>query len=151
LDKELQRARRKGGMLSLFILDLDHFKRINDTFGHLQGDVVLQKVALQLQKELRSYDVAARYGGEEFVAILPDTSLKEAFMVADRLRLSIQGMNLIGPLAGERITGSLGIAAFPSPAIDDIDDLLRSADEALYQAKESGRNKVMVSDPASIK
>lgn len=103
LDKELQRARRKDDMLALIMIDLDHFKRINDTYGHLQGDVVLQKVALQLQKELRSYDVAARYGGEEFVAILPDTNLKEAFMVADRIRLSIQGMHLAGQMACERI------------------------------------------------
>ncbi len=150
LDREIQRSRRKDGMVALIMLDLDHFKRVNDTYGHLQGDVVLQKVALQLQKELRSYDVAARYGGEEFVAILPDTTLKEAFMVADRVRLSIQGMHLAGPLAGERITASLGIAASPSPHYDDIDGLLRASDEALYLAKERGRNRVVVSDPDSI-
>lgn len=150
LDKELQRAHRKDGMVSLIMLDLDHFKRINDSYGHMQGDVVLQKVALQLQKELRNYDIAARYGGEEFVAILPDTSLKEAYMVADRVRLSIQGMHLAGPLAVERITASLGVAAYPATHFEDIDGLLRSADEALYQAKERGRNQVVVSDPGSI-
>lgn len=150
LDKELQRARRKDGLVSLIMLDLDHFKRVNDTYGHLQGDVVLQKVALQMQKELRNYDVAARYGGEEFVAVLPDTNLKEAFMVADRIRLSIQGMHLAGAMAGERVTASLGLAVFPSPHYDEIDGLLRSADEALYQAKERGRNQVVVSDPGSI-
>jgi len=150
LDKELQRARRKDGMLSLIMIDLDHFKRINDSYGHMQGDVVLQKVALQLQKELRNYDVAARYGGEEFVAILPDTGLKEAYMVADRIRLSIQGMHLAGPMAVERITASLGVAVYPSPHYEDIDGLLRSADEALYQAKERGRNQVVISDPASM-
>ncbi len=150
LEKELQRSRRKEGVIALFILDIDHFKRVNDTYGHLQGDVVLQKVALQLQKELRTYDTAARYGGEEFVAILPDTSIKEAFAVADRVRLSIQGMHLAGPLAVERITASLGVAALPSPAYEDIDGLLRAADEALYQAKESGRNRVVVNDPATI-
>ncbi len=149
LEKELQRSKRKDGVLSLFILDLDHFKRINDTYGHLQGDVVLQKVSLQLQKELRSYDVAARYGGEEFIAILPDTNLKEAFMVAERVRLSIQGMPLAAPLSGEKITASLGVSSLPNPSSDDIDGLLRSADEALYKAKESGRNKVVVNDPAS--
>lgn len=147
LDKELQRSRRNNGTVALILLDIDHFKRVNDTHGHLQGDVVLQKVAIHLQKELRCYDVAARYGGEEFVAILPDTTLKEAFMVADRIRLSIQGMHLAGSLASERITASMGIAAFPSPDYDDIDGLLRAADEALYLAKERGRNRVVVSDP----
>ena len=146
LDKEVQRARRKDGLVALLLLDIDHFKRVNDTHGHLQGDVVLQKVALHIQKELRSYDVAARYGGEEFVAVLPDTSLKEAYNVADRIRLSVQSMRFAGSLAEERVTVSLGVAIFPSPCFDDIDGLLRSADEALYRAKESGRNRVVISD-----
>ena len=147
LDKEVQRARRKDGQVALLLLDIDHFKRVNDTHGHLQGDVVLQKVALHIQKELRSYDVAARYGGEEFVAVLPDTSLKEAFNVADRIRLSVQNMRFAGSLSSERVTVSLGVALFPSPCFDDIDGLLRAADEALYQAKERGRNRVIISDP----
>ncbi|MDK9716365.1 MAG: diguanylate cyclase [Trichlorobacter sp.] len=147
LDKEVQRARRKDGQVALLLLDIDHFKRVNDTHGHLQGDVVLQKVALHIQKELRSYDIAARYGGEEFVAVLPDTSLKEAFNVADRIRLSVQGMRFAGSLADERVTVSLGVALFPSPCFDDIDGLLRASDEALYQAKERGRNRVIISDP----
>lgn len=147
LDKEVQRARRKDGQVALLLMDIDHFKRVNDTHGHLQGDVVLQKVALHIQKELRSYDIAARYGGEEFVAVLPDTSLKEAFNVADRIRLSVQGMRFAGSLANEQVTVSLGAALFPSPCFDDIDGLLRAADEALYQAKERGRNRVIISDP----
>ncbi len=147
LDKEVQRARRKDGQVALLLLDIDHFKRVNDTHGHLQGDVVLQKVAIHIQKELRSYDVAARYGGEEFVAVLPDTSLKEAYNVADRIRLSVQGMRFAGSLSDERVTVSLGIGIFPSPCFDDIDGLLRAADEALYQAKEGGRNRVVISDP----
>lgn len=147
LDKEVQRARRKDGQVALLLLDIDHFKRVNDTHGHLQGDVVLQKVAIHIQKELRSYDVAARYGGEEFVAVLPDTSLKEAYNVADRIRLSVQGMRFAGSLSAEQVTVSLGIAIFPSPFFDDIDGLLRAADEALYKAKEGGRNRVVISDP----
>ena len=147
LHKEVQRARRKDGQVALLLLDIDHFKRVNDTHGHLQGDVVLQKVALHIQKELRSYDTAARYGGEEFVAVLPDTSLKEAFNVADRIRLSVQGMRFAGSLSNEQVTVSLGVALFPSPCFDDIDGLLRAADEALYQAKERGRNRVIISDP----
>lgn len=149
LDKEVQRARRKDGQVALLLLDIDHFKRVNDTHGHLQGDVVLQKVALHIQKELRSYDIAARYGGEEFVAVLPDTSLKEAFNVADRIRLSVQGMHFAGSLSNERVTVSLGVALFPALGIDDTDGLLRTADEALYLAKERGRNRVVVSDPTS--
>lgn len=149
LDKEVQRARRKDGLVALLLLDIDHFKRVNDTHGHLQGDVVLQKVALHIQKELRSYDVAARYGGEEFVTVLPDTSLKEAFNVADRIRLSVQGMRFAGSLSDERVTVSLGVATFPSTLYDDIDGLLRAADEALYRAKETGRNRVVISDPES--
>jgi diguanylate cyclase (GGDEF)-like protein len=147
LDKEFQRTRRKDGQVALLMLDIDHFKRVNDTHGHLQGDVVLQKVAIHIQKELRSYDIAARYGGEEFVAVLPDTSLKEAFNVADRIRLSVQGMRFAGSLADERITVSLGVAMYPSPCYEDIDGLLRAADDALYQAKGQGRNRVIVSDP----
>lgn len=147
LDKEVQRSGRKDGQLALLMLDIDHFKRVNDTHGHLQGDVVLQKVAIHIQKELRSYDIAARYGGEEFVAVLPDTSMKEAFNVADRIRLSVQGMRFAGSLSNERVTVSLGVAIYPSPCFNDIDGLLRAADEALYQAKEQGRNRVIVSDP----
>ncbi len=144
LDKEVQRSLRKNGQIALLLLDIDYFKRINDTYGHLQGDVVLQKVAIHIQKELRNYDIAARYGGEEFVAVLPDTSLKEAYNVADRIRLSIQGMHFAGSLSGERITVSTGVAIFPSPSIADIDGLLRAADEALYRAKEQGRNCVVI-------
>lgn len=145
LDKEVQRARRKDGLVAILMLDIDHFKRINDTYGHLQGDVVLQKVALHIQKELRSYDIAARYGGEEFVTILPDTTLKEAFNVADRIRLSVQSMRFAGDLSNERVTVSLGVAVFPAPGLNDIDSLLRAADDALYHAKERGRNRVVVS------
>jgi len=148
LERECDRVARSGEPALVLLLDIDHFKRVNDTYGHMQGDVVLQKVAIHIQKELRSYDIAARYGGEEFVAVLPDTSLKEAFNVAERIRLSVKGMRFAGSLSNEFVTVSLGIALFPSPCFDDIDGLLRSADEALYQAKEQGRNRVVISDPA---
>ena len=96
LDKEVQRSLRKGGNLSLIILDIDHFKQVNDQYGHLQGDIVLQKVAVQLQKELRAYDTAARYGGEEFIAVLPDATLEEAVFVANRVRTSLQAARFSG-------------------------------------------------------
>lgn len=149
LEREVQRAQRNSAMVSLIMMDIDHFKKINDSHGHLQGDVVLQKVAMLLQKELRSYDIAARYGGEEFVAVLPDTSLKEAYNVADRVRLSISGMRFAGSLSNERITSSFGIASMTATKTEDIDDLLRSADDALYRAKEHGRNCIIVNDPDS--
>jgi two-component system cell cycle response regulator len=142
LDKELQRCVRKDGCLSLIILDIDHFKRVNDTHGHLQGDVVLQKVALSLQKELRSYDIAARYGGEEFVAVLPDANPKEALFVAERIRLSIQGTKFSGALTSLSITVSLGVATFPVRDCATVDEFLKLADDALYQAKAKGRNRV---------
>ena len=142
LEKELQRCLRKGGCLSLIIVDIDHFKGVNDTLGHLQGDVVLQKVALSMQKELRSYDIAARYGGEEFVAVLPDATHKEAMFVADRMRLSIQGIKFSGALAPLSITVSLGVATFPSPNCTTVDEFIKLADDALYLAKANGRNRV---------
>lgn len=142
LEKELQRCGRKGGCLSLIILDIDHFKAVNDTYGHLQGDVVLQKVALNMQKELRSYDIAARYGGEEFVAVLPDATQKEAIFVADRIRQSIQGIKFSGALSPLSITVSLGVATFPAQNCTTVDEFLKCADDALYRAKAKGRNRV---------
>ncbi len=142
LDKEVQRSNRKGGNLSLLILDIDHFKQVNDTYGHLQGDVVLQKVALQLQKELRNYDIAARYGGEEFVAVLPDATLKEAVFVAERVRMSVQSVRFSGSLSQLKLTVSLGVATFPSPECTTVDGFIKLADDALYRAKSGGRNRV---------
>ena len=147
LDKEVQRSVRKGGNLSLIMLDIDHFKLVNDEFGHLQGDAVLQKVALQLQKELRSYDCAARYGGEEFVAILPDSTLKESIFVADRIRLAVQGTRFSGALDKLALTVSLGVACFPKEQPITVDGFIKQADDALYRAKNNGRNRVEFHDP----
>lgn len=142
LDKEVQRTVRKGGNLSLIIMDIDHFKHVNDTYGHLQGDIVLQKVALHLQKELRSYDTAARYGGEEFISILPDASLTEAAFVAERIRTSIQALTFREPLSALNLTVSLGVATFGTHHCSTVDDFIKLADDALYRAKTSGRNRV---------
>jgi diguanylate cyclase (GGDEF)-like protein len=151
LGKEVHRSIRKGGTLSLIMLDIDHFKKVNDSFGHLQGDVVLQKMALQLQKELRSYDYASRYGGEEFVAILPDSSLKEAVFVADRIRLAVQGTRFSGPLVKLSLTVSLGVACFSQENSATVDGFIKLADDALYRAKANGRNRVEFHDPESAK
>ena len=142
LDKEVQRCIRKGGNLSLIMLDIDHFKKVNDTYGHQQGDFVLKIVASQLQKELRSYDCAARYGGEEFISILPDSTLKEAVFVAERIRLSLQELQWNGELSSLNLTGSFGVASFPNEGITTVDGFIKLADDALYRAKNNGRNRV---------
>lgn len=143
LDKEFQRIRRKDGTLALIILDLDHFKSINDTYGHQQGDEVLVEVAKLMQGYLRSYDIAARYGGEEFIAVLPESSKAEAMQAAERLRAAVEALGFAGN-AGQHIvvTISIGVSVFPSPKVDCIDSLIRQADEALYRAKRNGRNRV---------
>jgi len=142
LGKEVQRSLRKKGNLSLIILDIDHFKQVNDRYGHLQGDVVLQKVALQLQKELRAYDTAARYGGEEFIAVLPDATLEEAVFVANRVRASVHGTRFSGALSELSLTVSIGVARFSSPDCTSVDSFIKLADDALYRAKANGRNRV---------
>jgi len=142
LAKEVQRNLRKGGDLSLIILDIDHFKQVNDTYGHQQGDSVLQKVALLLKKELRAYDTAARYGGEEFIAVLPDTTLEEAACVASRVRSSIHANSFGGALSPLSLTVSIGVARFSSPGCTTVDSFIKLADDALYRAKVNGRNRV---------
>jgi diguanylate cyclase (GGDEF)-like protein len=143
LEREMQRAQRKGSPLSLVIMDIDHFKRVNDTFGHQQGDVVLVDIAALAKQDLRSYDVAARYGGEEFVLILPETTHEEALMVAERIRVNIQQKTFPPPLNATQITISMGVATYPRHNIATIDDLIHAADDALYRAKETGRNQVV--------
>lgn len=150
LDKEIHRSIRKGGDMSLIMLDIDHFKRVNDEFGHLQGDTALQMVALHLQKELRSYDCAARYGGEEFVAILPDSSLTEALSVAERIRIAIQNTSFSSTPATLRLTASLGVASFSHKQPPTVDGFIKLADDALYRAKANGRNRVEFHDPGNI-
>ncbi|MFA7061812.1 MAG: diguanylate cyclase [Pedobacter sp.] len=142
LDKEVHRTLRKGGNLSILILDIDHFKLVNDTYGHLQGDWVLQIVSKYLSKGLRKYDVAARYGGEEFVAILPDATIKEALFVAERVRSSIQEIRFEGELSPLSLTVSLGVATFPAEGCYTVDEFIKLADDALYKAKSKGRNRV---------
>ena len=148
LEIEFKRTIRKKGDLCVLLLDADNFKSVNDTYGHQQGDMVLAAIAESLQVELRSYDIAARYGGEEFAMVLPETSLQEGVAVAERLRRSIQEITFPPPMEGLVMTISVGIAALPSSGIDSVDTMLRFADEALYRAKLSGRNRVEVmADP----
>jgi diguanylate cyclase (GGDEF)-like protein len=143
MDKEIQRTSRKGSPISFVIMDIDHFKKVNDQYGHQQGDTVLVNVANLIRKHLRSYDVAARYGGEEFVAILPETPLDEAMVVADRIRAAIQQHTFANKLQTLKVTISMGVATYPAPGLDTVDDIIRVADEALYRAKAEGRNRVL--------
>jgi diguanylate cyclase (GGDEF)-like protein len=139
----LRVARYREGDLSVLMLDIDHFKNINDELGHLAGDAVLREVARLLREGLRSVDSVGRYGGEEFVLILPQTRHEEARQTAERLRHLIEQHPFRTGDQLTRITVSLGVATFPSEHIDSAASLLREADEALYRAKELGRNRVM--------
>ena len=130
------------------MIDLDDFKAINDSYGHQLGDKVLQSIAWEIKGSLRQYDSAARFGGEEFALLLPETALKGANLVAERLRTSINSLEFAGPLIGLKITVSIGVAAIPNDKISSVSDLIRLADDALYAAKHNGRNRVESSTPA---
>ncbi|MHB1536762.1 MAG: GGDEF domain-containing protein, partial [Acidimicrobiales bacterium] len=137
---EVNRASRHGQPLSLVVIDLDHFKAVNDTHGHLAGDEVLRQVGQVLAGVTRDMDTAARYGGEEFALILPSCAPADACRVMDRIRTSLAAAPaLLG------VTVSAGVATLPSNANDSA-SLLAAADEALYRSKRSGRNRVTVSD-----
>lgn len=142
LEREFERCRRTRAPFALLMVDLDHFKNINDDFGHQQGDMVLQQVATLLLDNLRQYDAAARYGGEEFTLLLPDTDGVEACGVADRLRKQIASCTYPGPFADLKVTASIGVAAAPHHLITDPEELIRAADTALYNAKSSGRDRI---------
>jgi len=146
LKLEFQRMRRKKGHLSLIILDIDHFKRINDAYGHPQGDQVLVRIAELLRVDLRPYDVAARFGGEEFVILLPETRLDQSVEAAERLRKKIAAAKFPPPLQDLALTVSLGVASCPEMPIESIHDLIKAADDGLYRAKECGRNRIGTMD-----
>jgi diguanylate cyclase (GGDEF)-like protein len=136
LEREVSRAARNGEQVTLVMIDLDHFKAINDTHGHQTGDEVLRITAQTLAKICRDFDVPARYGGEEFAAILPSCSSKESLVVAERLRKSISEADMPIP-----VTASAGVATFPAHASDP-EKLIAAADEALYESKRAGRDRV---------
>jgi diguanylate cyclase (GGDEF)-like protein len=144
LATEIGRARRKGAALSAVMVDLDHFKSVNDRYGHGVGDAVLIAAAAALKACNRPYDIVARYGGEEFVLLLPDTALADGAECAERLRGAVAALAVAG--YPHTITASLGVATLA--AGEEGDALLGRADRALYRAKESGRNRVEM-DPAA--
>ena len=148
LEAEFDRSSRVGSPFALLLIDLDHFKQVNDTYGHQLGDKVLQSTAWEIQAALRQYDSAARFGGEEFALLLPETTLNGANLVAERLRQGIHDIEFTGPLCELRISVSIGVAVMPHENINTISDLIRLADDALYTAKRNGRNRVESVPPA---
>jgi diguanylate cyclase (GGDEF)-like protein len=144
LIEEIKRAERYKSDLVLLILDLDHFKKVNDTHGHRTGDEVLIKVAETIRNQLRAFDIPARYGGEEFTVILPETDSSASKHVAERLRKCIESMRFNTMNGDFSITTSIGIAKFVHSNSMTEDILIEQADKALYFAKEHGRNRVVL-------
>lgn len=142
LAKEIERARRKQNFIGVMMLDIDYFKRFNDTYGHSAGDRILQKVASYLISEIRQYDIACRYGGEELILVMPDASIEDIVVRAEEIRLGVNKLRLEhkGQNLGS-ICISIGVSCFPDDGVNT-DDLINAADKALYQAKKEGRNCV---------
>jgi diguanylate cyclase (GGDEF)-like protein/PAS domain S-box-containing protein len=148
LHKEVKRlTRKKYSHLSLMMIDIDHFKKLNDRYGHLTGDTVLREVAKLLKENIRATDTIARYGGEEFAIVMPDTHLEGAAYRAEVLRKILQNTEFRGHDGSIRITISIGVAAYSAGSPRDF---VAMADQALYQAKHSGRNAVVVSRPEGV-
>jgi diguanylate cyclase (GGDEF)-like protein len=159
--KELARADRTRGPVGLLMVDLDHFKLINDTWGHPAGDDMLVAVADVLRTETRPSDVVGRFGGEEFVVLLPETDRAAAAAAAERIRARIAGLNVIstdkrgGPAVIANRTTSIGVSSRPENA-ESLADLIQIADAAVYAAKESGRDRVWLAvgpdaDPDAVR
>ena len=144
LDQEISRSERYNAPLSVIITDIDHFKSVNDTFGHPAGDKVIKTIADRLKQGLRESDHIARYGGEEFAIILTETALNDALLVAERLRESIEALKIIYDDQAINVTMSFGLAAFPVGGSISREELVKSADTALYEAKGQGRNQCCV-------
>jgi diguanylate cyclase (GGDEF)-like protein len=149
LRREYLRAKRYRSKLSCVLVDIDHFKQINDRFGHLQGDVVLREFAALIKNTCREVDVCCRYGGEEFLIILPETDRRGAESMAQRLRKAAENLTVFRVDSADvlddlDVSISLGISHYPDPRIRTEKDLVALADEALYMAKEQGRNCVIV-------
>jgi diguanylate cyclase (GGDEF)-like protein len=144
LFEELSRADRHGQPVSLAMLDLDHFKLVNDTYGHVVGDEVLREVARRLERAIRVYDSIGRFGGEEFMIVLPATGGLEAERAAERIRAEISREPVLTSAGTLRITGSLGVVTHVGEATSDATALLVAADDALYESKAAGRDRVTI-------
>ena len=142
LVRELARCRRKGRPLSLIMLDIDHFKSINDEHGHLMGDDVLRDLTRRIQQRIRQEEVLVRYGGEEFVVVLPETDLEGATTLAERLRMAVQGTPFTFAQTKIQVSISCGVATTVDRSAEP-DQMIHVADQKLYQAKRQGRNRVI--------
>lgn len=163
LQEEFRRAQRYGDYLSLIMIDLDHFKQVNDRFGHPAGDSVLRDAAALIRASIRDPDICARYGGEEFAVVLPKTHMSGALAVAERIWRELgqkeyeiplgpaAAGGAPGPAPAVRVTASIGIAFYPSKDIASGELLLRFADQALYQAKRAGRNTICLYQAAAYR
>ena len=146
LEEEVARSRRYNSTISLLMCDIDHFKNVNDTFGHQQGDCILREVSRIIRKNVRNTDIACRYGGEEFAIVLPETTQSDAKIVAERIRRDVAKFEFPSIMSDQpsiHCSISIGVAGFPLNA-DNKDQLIQKADASLYKAKDSGRNKVVL-------
>lgn len=140
--EEVSRAKLRKSSLSLLMLDVDHFKRVNDQYGHLTGDVVLREIGRLITGHTREIDITGRYGGEEFCAVLPDTDKQGAMLVAERIRAAVHDEKIKAYDAALHVSLSIGVATFPEDA-QQLDEILDKADWALYRAKKQGRDRVV--------
>jgi diguanylate cyclase len=142
VEQEIARARRTGEESCLVMLDLDHFKSVNDIFGHPNGDTILKWIAGVMKSQLRDTDILARFGGEEFTILLPGTSVEGAYNVAEKVRLAIEHCTFPGQMEKLKLTASFGITSLTADANATFDSVYREADKALYRAKDKGRNRI---------
>ncbi len=151
LEKELARARRYHLDMSLVMIDIDHFKKFNDNYGHQTGDLVLRETAQRILETIRSTDTPGRYGGEEMAIILPQTGIKDAAMVAERMRIAVQESNYVDKDRNLKVTISVGVTSLLGRQMN-MEEMIEECDQCLYKAKDLGRNRVVVADvkPASI-
>jgi two-component system cell cycle response regulator len=144
LHEEFGRAVRVASPLGVLMLDIDHFKAVNDTYGHLVGDRVLKSVCAIVRSSLREGDVLLRYGGEELLAVMPAASTEDLRQMGERLRQAVEDSSVADGEKSVRVTLSAGGAAYPSQNVEHEEGLIRLADEALYRAKDGGRNRVEI-------
>ena len=142
LDEEIERSKRFGTDFSVVMMDIDDFKKLNDTYGHTVGDRLLRGISEAIRRQMRAVDTAARYGGEEFAMILPRTSMIDAYNQAERIRQQIADYRLTADDAVLSVTASFGIASYPESGAEGAEALIRLADRALYRAKRTGKNRV---------
>jgi diguanylate cyclase (GGDEF)-like protein len=150
IQNEIMRAARKRTKITIVMMDIDHFKIFNDTYGHKAGDALLVQLANLLKSSLRGSDIVCRYGGEEFIVILPETTVENTYERAEQLREDIKRMKVsYQSKALPPVTISMGIASYPDCS-SDVDELFNLADTALYRAKSEGRDRVIISQPEKI-